>query len=163
QPLARFKKQSDFGLAKAIDRLHGIADGEDGAAVALEPTRRQALEQRVLRIGGVLELVDQQMRDRKVEAQQQIAWSVRLAQHVDRCASLRRAVRALRQGSLRHSAAATRIPREDVTEKAGAPATARFRSRQRGSLPPHGAATLPHGPPDASAIDRASTASRPAT
>ena len=60
-------EQGDLGLAETIDRLHGIAHEEQAAAVTGAPSGRQPCEQVELRVGGVLELVDEEVLDALVE------------------------------------------------------------------------------------------------
>ncbi len=58
-PLSRApQKQSYFRFPELVYRLHGVADDEQCASVALIPTRGQHLDQVELRERGVLELVD---------------------------------------------------------------------------------------------------------
>ena len=57
------RKQFRIGFAKAVDGLHGVADNEAGAALAIGPRGDEAAEQFVLAAAGVLELVDQQVAD----------------------------------------------------------------------------------------------------
>ncbi len=80
----RLEKQPHFGLAKAIDRLHRVADREHGSAVSHHPPCRQAFEQRELRVGRILKFVDQQMCNGKIEPQQNVARRIGLAERVDR-------------------------------------------------------------------------------
>ena len=70
-------------------RLHRVADEEQRAAVALLPAGGQLLEQLHWRVRGVLELVDQDVRDLLVEREQQVA------RVVDRAERAHRAVREL--------------------------------------------------------------------
>ena len=55
------RKQFGIGLAEAVDGLHGVADDEAGAALAIGPCADEAAEQFMLASAGVLEFVDQQM------------------------------------------------------------------------------------------------------
>jgi hypothetical protein len=57
------EEQADFGLAKAINRLHGVADNEEGPSIIRFPAPRQGRRQRNLAGTRVLELVDEQMHD----------------------------------------------------------------------------------------------------
>src|SRR5262249_56171699 len=75
--------------AEGVDRLHGVTDEEQRAAVALLPARSQPGEELELRERGVLELVDQDVRNLLVEREQQVA------RVVDRAERLERAVREL--------------------------------------------------------------------
>ena len=77
---ARAQVETDLGLAKAVNRLHRIADGEQRATIAMLPAGRQRGEQLVLAARGVLELVDQHMLQPVVEAQRQVRRLVRAAQ-----------------------------------------------------------------------------------
>jgi hypothetical protein len=57
------QEERHFGFAEAVDRLHRVADEEQRAAVTLLPAGRQLGEELELRERGVLELVDQDVRD----------------------------------------------------------------------------------------------------
>jgi len=59
---ARLQEQPDLGFAKAVDRLHRIADGEQRAAVIRRPARGQLRDQFELADRGVLEFIDQRCR-----------------------------------------------------------------------------------------------------
>src|SRR5262249_50251258 len=75
--------------AEAVNRLHRVADQEQRAPVAFLPAGGELGEELELRERGVLELVDQDMRDLLVEREQQVA------RVVDRAECLERAVREL--------------------------------------------------------------------
>ena len=85
----RPQEQRYFGFAEAVDRLHRVADEEQRAAVALLPAGSQLGEELELRERGVLELVDQDVRDLLVEREQEVA------RVVDRAERRERAVREL--------------------------------------------------------------------
>ena len=53
------QEQADIGLAKAVDRLHWVADDEQRAAVVALPTSGQARQQIDLRGASVLKLINQ--------------------------------------------------------------------------------------------------------
>ncbi len=75
--LARgFQKQRHLGLAETVDGLHRVAHDEERAAVALFPARGELREQLVLRHGGVLELVDEDVVDAVVEREHEIRGAV---------------------------------------------------------------------------------------
>ena len=59
-------------FAKTVDRLHGVAHQEQRPAIIRVPVPDQAGEQAVLTLGGVLELVDEQVRDAIVQAPGQV-------------------------------------------------------------------------------------------
>ncbi len=65
--VAHVEEQADIRVAEAVDRLHGIADQEQRAAVTALPACCQALQQLHLRFGGVLELVDQHVPQPRIE------------------------------------------------------------------------------------------------
>src|SRR5947209_815120 len=88
------QEERHFGFAEAVDRLHRVTDEEQRAAVTLLPAGSQLGEELVLRERGVLELVDQDVRDLLVEREQQVA------RVVDRAERLERAVRELGEVSL---------------------------------------------------------------
>src|SRR5690349_22371297 len=62
-----FEEQADFCFAEAVDRLHRVADEEQRAAISLLPARYQFFKQGKLGLGGVLELVGQDVRDLLVD------------------------------------------------------------------------------------------------
>ena len=82
--MPRAQKDTDFGLPKAIDRLHRVAHGEYGAPVVRLPSRRQPFEQFPLADRGILEFVDQDVLDADVERQQEIGGRIGLAQRAHR-------------------------------------------------------------------------------
>src|SRR6266702_1149152 len=88
------QEERHFGFAKAVDRQHRVADEEQRAAVTLLPAGSQLGEELELRERGVLELVDQDVRDLLVEREQQVA------RVVDRAERLERAVGELGEVSL---------------------------------------------------------------
>ncbi len=88
------QEERHFGFAEAVDRLHRVADEEQRAAVTLLPAGSQLGEELELRERGVLELVDQDVRDLLVEREQQVA------RVVDRAERLERAVSELGEVSL---------------------------------------------------------------
>src|SRR5262249_28582050 len=55
--VARSQEQAYFRLSELINRLHGIADDEERASIALLPACRQKLEQVELCKRGVLKFV----------------------------------------------------------------------------------------------------------
>src|SRR5271157_6664953 len=57
------REKLGIGVAEEVNGLHGVADNEAGAALALGPGSDKTGEQLVLVAAGVLELVDQQMAD----------------------------------------------------------------------------------------------------
>src|SRR5207302_8142661 len=57
--IARPQKQSYLRFPELINRLHGVADDEQRAAITLLPTCRQHLNQIELRERGVLKLIHQ--------------------------------------------------------------------------------------------------------
>src|SRR5206468_3100128 len=83
------QEERHFCFAEAVDRLHRVADEEQRAAVTLLPAGSQLGEELKLRERGVLELVDQDVRDLLVEREQQVA------RVVDRAERGERAVREL--------------------------------------------------------------------
>jgi hypothetical protein len=68
------EEQRHLGLAKAVDRLHRVTDQEQRAAVSRRPSLGEVLEEFALQVGGVLELVDQQVPDAVVERQREVGW-----------------------------------------------------------------------------------------
>jgi hypothetical protein len=70
--LPGIQKQRDLGLAEAVDRLHRVADEEERAAVLRLPARSEKGQQFPLRHRGVLELVDQDVLDARVEGEQEV-------------------------------------------------------------------------------------------
>ena len=70
--LLRQQEQRHVRVAKAVDRLHRVADQEQRAPVVGLPARRQQLEQAPLRLRRVLELIDEQMLDAAIEREQQL-------------------------------------------------------------------------------------------
>ncbi len=66
--LPHVQEQPDLGLAEAVDRLHRVADQEQRAAVAGLPAGSQRRGAAVLRLGRVLELVDQHVAERASSA-----------------------------------------------------------------------------------------------
>ena len=67
------QKQANLRLAKTVDRLHRIADQEKGPAVSRCPAPRQRPEQGVLRLGRVLELIQQKVLKPPVNPQRKVA------------------------------------------------------------------------------------------
>ena len=68
QPLGgRAQKQPDIGFTEAVDGLHRVAHQKQRPPIAGHPLGGQAPEDLVLRGGGVLELVDEQVFDPGVE------------------------------------------------------------------------------------------------
>ena len=67
-----FDEDAHLGFAKAIDRLHRVADGEQRMPVAGLPSRGEQAQKLELRERCVLEFVDQQMIDPKIEREQQV-------------------------------------------------------------------------------------------
>src|ERR1700682_427273 len=61
------QEEADFGLAEAVDRLHGVSDQEERAPILRLPTRGELFDQLELRVGSVLELVDEDVADAVVE------------------------------------------------------------------------------------------------
>ncbi len=55
------QEEADIGLAETVDRLHRVADHEQGAPVGRRPAACQLFQQFDLEWAGVLEFVDQQM------------------------------------------------------------------------------------------------------
>ena len=78
--VADVEEQADLRVAEPIDRLHRIADQEQRTAVASLPAGGQCLDQSELRIGGVLELVDQHVPQARVERERGIGGRVRVAE-----------------------------------------------------------------------------------
>jgi hypothetical protein len=78
--VADVEEQADLRVAEPIDRLHRIADQEQRTAVASFPAGGQRLDQSELRIGGVLELVDQHVSQARVERERGIGGRVRVAE-----------------------------------------------------------------------------------
>ena len=70
--IAGAQEAADLGLAKLIDRLHRIADHEQRPAIAGLPAHGQRLEQIELRDGGVLELIHEDVPQRKSRTQGEI-------------------------------------------------------------------------------------------
>ena len=70
--LPRLEEERDLRFAEAVDRLHRVADQEQRAAVVGLPAGGQSLEQFELRVRGVLELVDQDVLDARVEREQEV-------------------------------------------------------------------------------------------
>ena len=70
--IARPEKQAHLRVAEAIDGLHGIADDEERASIALLPCGGERFEQLELRERGVLELVDQDVLEREPGAQREL-------------------------------------------------------------------------------------------
>src|SRR5881296_3151374 len=81
------QEERHFGFAEAVDRLHRVADEEQRAAVTLLPAGSQLGEELELRERGVLELVDQDVRDLLVEREQQVARVVDRAERLERAVS----------------------------------------------------------------------------
>ncbi len=67
-----FDEDAHLGFAKAIDRLHRVADGEQGVPVTGLPSRGEQTQKLELCERCVLEFVDQQMIDPKIEREQQV-------------------------------------------------------------------------------------------
>src|SRR5207237_3999750 len=78
--LPRLKEERDLRLAEPVDRLHRVADEEERAAVALLPAGGEAAQELVLRPGGVLVFVDQDVADAGVEREQQVGRVLRRAE-----------------------------------------------------------------------------------
>src|SRR5205823_7195265 len=78
------QEESDLRLAEAVDRLHRVADEEERAAVALLPAGGEAFEQFPLRVGGVLELIHQDVADLRVEREQEIGGALGRAERAHR-------------------------------------------------------------------------------
>ena len=76
----RVKEDADLGLAKPVDRLHRIADGEERAAVARLPAGGELRDQFAVRPRRVLELVDEQMGQPVIDGEQQLAGIVGIAE-----------------------------------------------------------------------------------
>src|SRR5262249_43157935 len=70
------QEERDVRFAEAVDRLHRVADEEEGATVVFLPAGGEALEQLPLRVRGVLELVDQDVADPGVEREQEVGRAV---------------------------------------------------------------------------------------
>ena len=68
----RPQEQTNLGLAKAIDRLHRVANHEQRSPIALLPARCEAQHQLVLAQRRVLKLIDEQMTNPIVECQRQL-------------------------------------------------------------------------------------------
>ena len=85
-PRGRLRLDEDPHLrfAEPVDRLHRIADREHRAPVTLGPPRGQPAQEHELRERGILELVDQQVLDPRIELEQQIGWRQVAAERVDR-------------------------------------------------------------------------------
>lgn len=66
-PLGHLQEQADLGLAETVDGLHRVAHQEQRAAIAVLPAGGQRGQQVDLALAGVLEFVDQQMADRRVQ------------------------------------------------------------------------------------------------
>jgi hypothetical protein len=112
--LLRGDEQPHLGAAKAVDRLHRIADGEERPAVVHRPSRRQPADEILLRIGRVLELVDEQMPDPVVEPQQQVGGLVRIPQRLECCECRLREIDRARGPE--HERELRGDPRQDVEE-----------------------------------------------
>ncbi len=82
--VADVEEQSDLRVAEAVDRLHRVADEEQRAPVAGLPAGRQRLQQSHLRLGGVLELVDQHVPQLRVERQRGVGRRVLAAERLPR-------------------------------------------------------------------------------
>ncbi|CAM3664292.1 hypothetical protein ACMA110817_23570 [Achromobacter marplatensis] len=78
--IRHFQEQAHFGLAETVDGLHGVAHQEQAASIARLPAGGQRAQQVQLRLAGVLEFVDQQMADRRIQLQQQFARIIGAAQ-----------------------------------------------------------------------------------
>ncbi len=68
----RVQEEADLRVAEAVNGLHRVADREHRAPVSRLPSRGEALEQLPLRVGGVLELVHQQVAHARVHREQQV-------------------------------------------------------------------------------------------
>ena len=80
----RIEKQPDVGIAKAVDRLHRIADDEQRSAIARCPPGGQLFDQVALSERSILIFVDQKMLDSKVEREQKLGGSVAARQRPQR-------------------------------------------------------------------------------
>ena len=88
------EKHADLGFAKTVDGLHRVADQEQRAAIARLPARGEQREQLGLLQRCVLEFVDQDVADARVQAQRQIGWIIHAAQRGARRGSDRRIIDA---------------------------------------------------------------------
>ena len=82
--LPGLEEERDLRLAEAVDGLHRVADQEQRAAVILLPARGQSFDQFELRVRGVLELVDQDVLDARVEREQEVGRLLRRAERAHR-------------------------------------------------------------------------------
>ncbi len=85
------RKKLGIGIAEEVDGLHGIADDEAGAPLALGPGSDKVREQLMLAAAGVLKLVDQQMANAVGDGDRSVSWAarLRLSAHLARAAQPR--------------------------------------------------------------------------
>ncbi|MGB3428888.1 MAG: hypothetical protein WBA53_12025 [Burkholderiaceae bacterium] len=69
----RAQEQADLRLAETVDRLHRVTDHEQRAAIPSRPVGDESLDEFELGDRGVLELVDQQMTQARVERKRNVA------------------------------------------------------------------------------------------
>ena len=79
------RKQFGVGVAEDVDGLHGVADDEAGAALALGPGGDEAPKQFVLTAARVLEFVDQQVANAVGDGLRGVDWKFVFAfEHAER-------------------------------------------------------------------------------
>jgi hypothetical protein len=79
----RFDERANL-RARSGRSTHRVADREERAPVAVDPAGHQPADQLEVRVRRVLELVDEQMIDAHVQAQQQVRRRVVLPQRAER-------------------------------------------------------------------------------
>ncbi len=75
---------SDLGIAKSVNRLHRVADAEQGTPVIGRPASGQRFEHPVLRARCVLHLIDQHMTQFVIEQQRRVPGLIRTAKRFSR-------------------------------------------------------------------------------
>src|SRR4051812_32457614 len=65
---AHGREPPDFGIAKAVDGLHRIAHQKERAAVPGRPVLSQCAQELVLITGGVLEFIDENVRETRADS-----------------------------------------------------------------------------------------------
>ncbi len=110
--LLRFDEEPHLGAPETVDRLHRIADGEQRAPVVRLPAGRQPTDQLELCERRVLEFVDQQVSELKIELEQQVRRRVLRPERIERG---QRGLREVdRAGIAKGHRQLRRRPRKDV-------------------------------------------------
>ncbi len=78
------QEQTDLGFTETVDRLHRVTDQKQGPAISVTPTGSKNQQQFILQPGGILKLINQNMLQIVIGAQQQLSGIVRSAKRLFR-------------------------------------------------------------------------------